>query len=638
MLISAWAVAAFFAALASAALAGWAVAARRWVYPVLQASESDSAPVPDLAVLVACFALGAGAFLSLSILIGIAHGYNGWAQSVPVAAGLFFLARFKNERRLVLRFEGVAPCDAIWLLFPVLYFLARIFSAGLPQQHNDALYYHLAAPKLWAELGKIALTPEHPSYAQASFWETIYGLPQFFLGTRGAFAHVATQLFGQWMHVLWGQFGVLFAGAAILRAFAPELRKRSGLTIFLAWLCTTLPCVEWTGGLAKNDYVAAFFAMAAVISLTAPSRGSRVPPALLCGLLAGWAFATKMSAACTVVALPVLVFSLQAKGARLRAFAFYALGCAIAAVPVFFRNALFTGNPFFPMFDAAIGPGWLSSWWIDHNASFGGVFKPHAAMVPWIVDRLFEKSLPKILLALGLLATAHPLLVGSKTRWRERRLAHAKWGIFFALQLVFVAMSVRAAADGRYGGYALSLLLIFLLAPLAEAVARSLSSPSPSPLQRAVYLLVPLGLLLNSPVDLIVKVPRDYWREPAEKYVDQFHAYQESKNWMDANIPAVAAKESTVVALADKANFYLDVPFETFAEMKKWELVLAASADARDFLKRLKAEGYRFFFMQTHFVYPPAIQPMWSDLMALAKELAVFSGQSVVVLDLGRLP
>ena len=70
--------------------------------------------------------------------------------------------------------------DFVWLALPALFIATRFITSSLPQQHNDALYYHLAAVKNWVLLGRITTLSENPSFTQASFWEVIYALPMFF--------------------------------------------------------------------------------------------------------------------------------------------------------------------------------------------------------------------------------------------------------------------------------------------------------------------------------------------------------------------------------------------------------------------------------------------------------------------------
>ncbi len=205
----------------------------------------------------------------------------------------------------------------------------------------------------------------------------------------------------------------------------------------------------------------------------------------------------------------------------------------------------------------------------------------------------------------------------------------SKFWIFAFVQLALMISIIRPEVDGRYGGFVMSTILIFGFSEiLLKGWSVSLKFPALFGL-----LIFPMGAMLNSPVDLLIKIPKNYLFQPAQKYVDQYHSYQESKNWMNENLP----KDAVVVALADKANFYLDIKSEPFAEMKKWSDLAESSKSGLDFLKKVKAQGYRYFYLQTHFVYPPTLGPWWDELMKIGERTKMFKLQSMMLLDLEKL-
>ncbi len=552
--------------------------------------------------------LGLGFYAGTILLTGVWGGYTGQVQTLLLAFGLAALWTYRRQTRRLLPLELPRGRDRWWLVLPAVYFLTRLFTCGLPQQHSDPLYYHLSAPQLWVELGQIRLTADHPSFSQAALWETFYGLPQIWFGTKGAPTHVIVQLFGQWMHCLWGQGGCLLLAAALLTTLASPLEKRPGLAVFIAWLCTTQPVFEWLGCLAKNDYIICLFVLAAVIEVLDRRW-------LLTGFLMGFAYSTKVLAAWA--ALSILVFI------PWRKWAIYFAGAAFAALPFLFRNYWWTHNPLFPNLDQVVGPHWISSWWVNHNLSFGGGPKFDPAMFGWLSGQMFQKIMPKIILAAGFLALTIELV----KRRKAARLGRRRWVIFLGIQTVLIFLMLRPGADGRYGNFTAMGALIFAAACIVREAARW------KPLWRyGAPGLLALGLLINSPLDELIKIPRNYWFQPAVHYVEQFHPVYDMQAWVQANV----ASDDKIVFTAEKQQFYLDRPFETVVEMKKWEDVLTPIHSATQLFSVLRSLGYRYVhFSPQAGGYPIAIRPYWPEIVALSNR-AAFKSPTSLIFDLRR--
>ncbi|MEW6058129.1 MAG: hypothetical protein AB1540_16100 [Bdellovibrionota bacterium] len=587
LLITAWGIALGFVIVISASIFG---------YGLLISGKKG------LDLLKMC--LGLGIALNLFLLTGIGGGYNRIIQGTLVLAGLAALWGMRQQRwwRKLPRFTGR---DRLWLILPAVYFLTRFFSAGLPQQHSDPLYYHLSAPKLWADLGQIRLTPEHPSYAQSTLWETVYGYPHLWLGTLGPDVHVIVQIFAQWMHMFWGQLFSVLLGAAVLTRFLPQARTRPGLCIFVAWLCATLPSWEWLGTLAKNDYVLLSFVLAGVLALLE----KRV---FLGGLFLGLAYQTKVIAAWPLIA-GVFLFVDFGRVPRtlqrsLRFVPLYLAGAFIGLLPILIRNLVFTGNPFFPMFDEKIGPHWISSWWVGHNQSFGGAVAWDPQMFSWFWFKTLEKFLAKFLFVTAVIGVV-------LHSFREKRLFRPGYLIFIAVQLLLAFLMLRPAADGRYAHFAVVICLLYGLSALLSEVFRR------DALMRWGWPgMVSLGLFINSPVDILFKVPRDYWFKAATKYVEQFHPVYDVQVWISKNIP----RDQKILFTCEKQMYYLDREFETVVEMKKWESLLTPISNPRELFALAGSLGYKYLHIcpQTG-GYPIALRPYWNELLAM-KDKALY--------------
>lgn len=590
MLIAAWGWALLCLVVVSGAIVGYGLAAAQY------SRHARSAPI-----------LGLGCYATLILVTGIWGGYNKQVQTLLALVGLAALYTYRSQLRRFFPLHAPKGRDRWWVVLPLAYLAARFFSCGLPQQHSDPLYYHLSAPQRWIELGAIVLEEAHPSYAQATLFEALYGLPMVWLGPHGGNEHVITQVYAQWLHFLWGQVATLALAAVLLTHLVPSLKARSGLAIFVAWLCTTQPAFEWLGTLAKTDYVICSFVLAAMVELLDHRW-------FIAGMLAGFAYSTKVLAAWFV--LTALIF------VPWRKWAWYFAGLALAIAPILFRNLWWTHNPFFPVADAALGPHWISSWWNGHNATFGGGPRLDPAMAGWVWTKMLEKALPKVMLGLGIAALTLELAL----KRRIETVSRARWGAMIGCLLVLTCLVLRPPADGRYGNIVAVLAAIFCMGALLREVER----------HRLAWrwgwpVLAALALLINIPIDLFWKVPRDYLFQPALHYVEQFHPFFDVQRWVQANV----GLNEQILFMGEKQQFYLDRPFETVVEMRKWEEILTPIRDVDALFVELRRLGYRYVhFLRLEGGYPIAIRPYWSSILAREGE-AAYRTEKSLIFDLG---
>ncbi len=573
-------------------------------------------------------ALSIGVMCFVQIVFGTLISFNLTLYYLVLSIGLVLLILFLSKqnveyfKRIINSVKPRSIQSCIWIALPVLYLLTRFASASLPQQHNDALYYHLAAPKFWVLNHKITTTMFNPSFTQASFWEVLYAFPMLVMGVKGDFNHVVTQLYSQWMHFFFGQVLLIFLSVEIMKAFLHKssvkalayIQDKESILFFMAWLATSIACIEWTGGLAKNDYIVNVFIFSAFWFLITSAETIFI---LLAGLCIGFSYATKMSAVAVFPIFPFLLLLHKVRSIKkaLILFAFIATGASATIV----KNLISTGNPFFPMFDQQIGPHWIAQWWADHNASFSGLPKLTKEMFTyWLPYKFLERGLAKALTALVVFS----FLVNLKSKLVNSKTKIILW-IILILQFVFAMSFLRPETDGRYAAFAFSLMVILAFVQILEK----------TPPSRYLFIMIPFGLLLNIPLDLIVKIPKNYSFENSMKYVNQFHAYQNMKNYINQNL------ESTdrIVAIADKANFYVDIPYETFTEMKDFHTLAESSHNAQEFLGRMRELKYRYVFLQQDFVYPPTLSKYWDELQVLAQKCKVHEADRTLLLDLQKL-
>ncbi len=222
-----------------------------------------------------------------------------------------------------------------------------LFAAFVPSGFWDPLWYQLTGPRLWFEAGAIGLPENFPTALKTGLWEYQFLLGQVILGSRGdGGGLIAAQVFGQWVH-LWCAAG---AWATL----------RWGLR--LSWLSALAAVVGtellFETGIAKNDWAAAWWTVAAAAYLGRPSSGTM--RAAKIGAMYGAAFATKFSSMFVLIPFAIWLPLILKSGKAKLAF----LGAALLWVaPTTIRNLWFTGNPVFPaggnLFPSPLlGPSW----------------------------------------------------------------------------------------------------------------------------------------------------------------------------------------------------------------------------------------------------------------------------------------
>jgi len=196
-----------------------------------------------------------------------------------------------------------------------------------PELHRDAYEYHLAATWQWLAAhglaeGHVLNAVHFPMFAELPF-----AFP-LMLGHDGV---------PKLLHLTWFLAGV--------GAFAGVLPAGEG-----AWAALGLIACSTVGGVVtncKNDGVMTALALLAWTCLVGtPNLHSRSPRVLLAGLLFGFAISTKYLWVTSLI-WPVLAVILVRK--RWSWLAGAAIVSAIVSVPWTMKEALLTGDPFYPM-------------------------------------------------------------------------------------------------------------------------------------------------------------------------------------------------------------------------------------------------------------------------------------------------
>jgi hypothetical protein len=212
-----------------------------------------------------------------------------------------------------------------------------------PPTDNDVLMYHLQAPFLYLQSGRIFLTPD--------IWQANGPLLAEMLNAIGL-------AFGSdtFARVVDLTFSILLA-LATLGAASRDLGARAGWMAF--GILLGIPILPIWGSLGLSDIAWALYSFLAVVTTLRWTIGAGRHWLLLGGVFTGFAVSTKYLGLGTAILLTgwVVVAARRAGWRRifLDAGAFTLCGVAIAW-PWFLKNLVWTGNPVYPFLLG--GPDW----------------------------------------------------------------------------------------------------------------------------------------------------------------------------------------------------------------------------------------------------------------------------------------
>jgi hypothetical protein len=294
------------------------------------------------------------------------------------------------------------------------------------------------------------------------------------------------------------------------------------------------------------------------------------------------------------------------------------------ASPIYIRNYLLSGNPFFPLFPLLFPSPWMSHSWGAHFAqvqpssplhslpSLWQRFPELMRETPWVVGAvlifftlMFPRALERRLLPRAF-QRCLPLVIGS-----------------FLAYCLFVTTQGRDI-ELRYLGAS---LMILAAAGVGFFLSLTVLLPAWRAQKRAEVILL-LALLAGSkvPTHLLWKV----WRSPLGTKSLPAHTAGEAKAW----IRNQAGNQLTVL-VADNETYYLTpVPVTVLTEYPALDAVTYAEKDLRAFVEKVCAISHARFLLDS--------RPEMGGLAARfgAQALApgrVFESQGAVVYDVPNL-
>jgi hypothetical protein len=291
--------------------------------------------------ILAGLAIGYFVVTTLVLGLGCAGRLGGRAIVAAVTvAGAIGIALAIRDRRATPRPGELFPrdlADRVVLVLLALVGAIGLAAALVPEVWPDALAYHLALPKRYVEMGRIAYLPDlYPSGYPLSA-EMVYTV----------FAAIGLPPAAKPFHFLVGLFA--------LAATADLARRIAGRSagIFAALLVLLSPMFLWVGSTANNDLFSVLYFAAGLLFLHRCAESGRVGDAALAGLCAGLQPTLKITGVVPLFLLAAVAVGVIRKrpraGRRAAALAFAAFA-ALTSVPWWVRAWAQTGDPFFPLF------------------------------------------------------------------------------------------------------------------------------------------------------------------------------------------------------------------------------------------------------------------------------------------------
>ena len=288
--------------------------------------------------------LGLAASAMLIFALGVAHLYRPWVFWILTIAGfagwLFLLNKTEfQEFGKFFHANFIKSNSKILLIFWAALTLLPLTMCFVPELFYDSLVYHIGLPHLYLLEGRYVDTP----YVHFSrFPLLVHMLYVWALALDG-------EALAKLMH-----FSFLGLIPCLCLAIAKRLdAPRGGLLATL--LCISIPVLQiniWTTGVdvALSTFALASLLCAIIWHQTEPQNMGAL---ILSGIFAGATFGTKYTGAFFVFGCSgfIIASGISKRLSLKQTFqAFFVWGCCVTALmlPWFIRNAILTGNPFYP--------------------------------------------------------------------------------------------------------------------------------------------------------------------------------------------------------------------------------------------------------------------------------------------------
>ncbi len=516
--------------------------------------------------------------LSLGVLT-VVHGRR-------LSKVLRSLLRGENEAR-------TAGRDVLTALVAFV-FLVNLAWTLAPETEFDALNYHLAVPRIYAQEGRLVEQPYFYHSYFAHLFETLFALA---LSLGG-------QITARLVILATGVIAAMGVYALASATFSPEAGR------WAAALFYTTPVVSRLSTTTYTDLPVAMFLLACLFSFVRWHETRRASWLRASGLLAGAALGTKLSA---IYALPVLGLALVLDllqnrrltlGSRLKPLGGYALGGIILAVPWYALVYSFTGNPFYPLLNGIFkSPTWKTA---NDFSSVGrlGEGTHWASLLKLPFTLTFDTQRYGGGLFDGGVGLTLPVLIAlGVALWRQKQRGVR---LLIAASAVYLGLWSATFQYGR--NYVPILPVVITLAVGAIAVLTRFKWQSrlhPALLGAALagqVMIIP-GQHWNIPERIPLRLA--FGLEDQASFLSRAAAGYAGAQYLNS---VTAAGESVLGVGAERVRYYLNAPLHTLVESPhQSDLRLIGKVSAGPGLAlELERRGYRYLFaMKAQVLDPP---------------------------------
>jgi len=540
-------------------------------------------PLPDLDMLDQ-FIFGLPLGLGIFSLIFFVLGAIALLQPAAIAATILFFGLLSVRSWWRLWVDGLLAISAhlagwrksslklrIGAFMSLALLTLTILHALTPPWSYDALMYHLEAPRLFLEAGRLLFLPEIWQANGPLLTEMLF-LPGLAFGSD-SFARLIHATFGFWM---------------TLAVYAFALRFTSQRTARLSlWILLGVPVLPIVAGFAYVDLAWALYTFLAVYALARWSQNTELSGWLtLAGVFIGFALSTKYLALGGFAALAcwILLNGWRQKQRRTLAYtARFFLTASLIAAPWYFKNLYLTGNPVFPF--GSIGPGWPPERLDLLLAHLRSIGRPgnmlEYLLLPW---NLYVH--PQAYRTLGGegLSLFFPLAL---LYFRRRKSAVLDLLAFTtALLTVFWLVTSVQIRFLLPIFPSLSILAAIVLSDLVEATkARSrlaaiLEALPLLPMVISIFTVLGILLTVKAPAVLLGQETK---RNFLTRTVFDFRAHV----YIQENLP----EEARVLMLWDGQTYYCGSRCIPDADQARWPLLVSDISDPKQIANRVQAQG-----------------------------------------------
>jgi 4-amino-4-deoxy-L-arabinose transferase-like glycosyltransferase len=535
--------------------------------------------------------LGLALLAFLGLALGLARGLSTkWSYLLLL---LVTVARWRDLWGVITRLRHLAASEftrpagrggtgrRVLITLLGFAFLLNLAWALAPEVQYDALNYHLSVPKIYVA--------EHRVVDLPYFWHSYFARSMNMLFALGI--SLRGQTVAKLLTLTAGVIAAIGTYSLGCRLFNPRVGAWAAALFYSA------PLVSWLSSTAYTDLPLTMCLPASLLAFLRWREGEKVGWLWVSGILAGAGVGIKLTACYAIPAIGLaLIYDLLrtrqlSARAKVAGVVGYAAGLGLMALPWYALTYAFTGNPFFPMFNAVFkSPGWPAVNTNFNAGSFGLGNSPTALLsLPFAAtfeSLKFGEALPRGGLGISLALLPIGLILLASRR--------ASVKLLLAICLAYFGIW---ASTMQYGRYYIP-LLPFVLVVVVGAIV-TFSRPPWVRFLNSTSLSIAL-------IAQVVVTPVLFWNIPERVPVRLVFGLESPGDFLTRALPAYPAAqhinsivepgEKVIGVNFDNLRFYLDTPLVSPAESPSLLQGMGA-VPLPELAGRLIKEGYTYLLV-----------------------------------------